>query len=212
MQNLSTEIKAIDNQIPEIHTPELLFSSQKQVHHNGRIQHEIPSQTSFDITTQVQLEQQTSSGQPRIPKDGGQRCSGKSLQYKYSRFLQQTFLVPPKTGDQRQVIDLKHPNTILFTKWFKMETAQTIIRSLNQGMWVFSIDQGCLFPHSNPSIFWKIPKNLHGKRSVLVQSTSTQNLISPMALHQDFQTTSNYSQKEIYCLINWDKSELTPTQ
>ena len=102
------------------------------------------------------------------PKDALERLHNTNTPGFYSRI----FLVPKKLGDLRPVIGLKLLNTFLSTKQFKIETAQYIRTSLNQGMWVFSIGPKDLFPHSNPPICQKIPQNLHGKRSVPIQSTS----------------------------------------
>ena len=55
-------------------------------------------------------------------------------------FYSRIFVVPKKTGDLRPVIDLKILNTHLKSKPFKMETPHSIRKSLDQNMWVFSID------------------------------------------------------------------------
>ena len=55
-------------------------------------------------------------------------------------FYSRIFVVPKTSGGWRPVIDLKALNRHLVKKPFKMETAQSIRKSLCQGMWTYSID------------------------------------------------------------------------
>ena len=98
--------------------------------------------------------------------------------HQYSRLLQQYFSGYQKDRRSRPVIDLKPLNTFWTPfcpqKKFKMETAQTIT-SVNKSVWVFSIDTYFHSPiHPSSKKFLRIS----WERSIPVQSTSNQNLIS----------------------------------
>ena len=110
------------------------------------------------------------------------------------------FLVPEKTKNLRPVIELKLLTIFLVSKRFKMETAQRI-RSLDQGMWVLSIDlKDAYFHIPIHSSSQEISKNLHGRKSLPVQGSSIQNFISPMALHQGtcIKKVGSHSQEKMY--------------
>ena len=162
-------------------------------------------------------------------------------------FYSRIFVVPKKTGDLRPVIDLKALNVFLKAKPFKMETPQTIRRSLKKGMWVFSIDLKDAYFHipihpasrkflritmgnqvfqfkalpfgisSAPWLFTKIFKQIAvilRSRNVYIHQYLDDWLNKQWSKEQsllDRQRTLELC-LQAGCIINWDKSDLEPTQ
>ena len=162
-------------------------------------------------------------------------------------FYSRIFVVPKKTGDLRPVIDLKILNTFLKPKPFKMETPQSIRRSLDQDMWVFSIDLKDAYFHvpihpasrkylricrgrqvfqfkalpfgisSAPWIFTKIFKQIAiilRRKQISIHQYLDDWLVKQFSRYmalQDKERTLTLCQ-ELGCIINWEKSDLDPTQ
>jgi ribonuclease HI len=162
-------------------------------------------------------------------------------------FYSRIFVVPKTNGKWRPVIDLKSLNQCLHKKPFRMETGQSIRRSLQKGMWTYSVDlkdayfQVPIHPSSRkylrlchkgivyqfralpfglataPWLFTKVFRQVAimlRKKSVMLhqylddwlgKSMDTQVLI------QNREVSLELIQR-LGCVINWEKSELRPTQ
>jgi hypothetical protein len=162
-------------------------------------------------------------------------------------FYSRVFVVPKKDGKLRPVIDLKILNKFLRKKPFKMETPQSIRRSLQKGMWTVSLDlkdayfQVPIHPRSRkflriclegkvyqfralpfgvktaPWIFTKIFKQLSimlVRRGVMSNLYLDDWLVRSLQKEEIFRvrdTTLSLAVR-LGCVINWEKSDLIPTQ
>ena len=69
-----------------------------------------------------------------------EKCAVEVVEYPDPGFYSRLLVVPKVTGGWRPIIDLSVLNGFLEVTPFRMETPQSILRSVRKGDWMVSID------------------------------------------------------------------------